>query len=57
MQNKWTTIGGIVLGVSGLLGIFGTFLTTGDLDFDAAKESWVAIIAGISLIKASDGGL
>jgi len=57
LNNKWTTVGGIIIGVSGLLGIVGTFLSTGDLNFESAKESFLAIVAGVALLKASDGGL
>ena len=57
IQNKWTTWTGIIMAV-------GTAITciamgmAGDLSaIDCLKESWMGIVGGIGLIKASDGTL
>jgi hypothetical protein len=57
MKNKWTTIGGLIAGIGGVLGLIGTFMQTGDFDNQQFMVSIGLVGAAIAGLKASDGGL
>jgi len=57
LKNKWTTIAGLVVVIGTLVGCAG-HLMMGDMGaLDCLKNSWIELVAGAGLLKASDGGL